>query len=224
MLILLPVYQFVLLPWLAPTSEAAAIGFSHVYYGATRHAITVGFISLMIVGVASRVVATLNGLELARLTSLWVPFLLLSVGCALRVVTQTLTDFTPYAYPVSGVSGVLEITGLALWGIHIFAIMAGCARLRGPASAEIALYAPHSTITVDHRVGDILDAHPELLETFLALGFRPLANPLLRRTVARRVSIGHACTQLNLDAVDVLAALNRAVGNTVPSRFALPVL
>src|SRR5205814_2645362 len=52
MLVLLPVYQRGLLPWLAPDSEAVALGFSHAYYGAVRHAITVGFLSLMIVGVA----------------------------------------------------------------------------------------------------------------------------------------------------------------------------
>src|SRR5207247_1325933 len=48
MLVLLPVYQFVALPLWAPESAAAQIGFSHAYYGAIRHAVTVGFISLMI--------------------------------------------------------------------------------------------------------------------------------------------------------------------------------
>jgi hypothetical protein len=32
--------------------EAAGIGFSHAYYGAIRHAVTVGFVSLMIADVA----------------------------------------------------------------------------------------------------------------------------------------------------------------------------
>jgi hypothetical protein len=67
MLVLLPAYQFFLLPRLAPASEAATLA----YYGAIRHAITVGFISLMIVGVAARVVPTLNGVDIRRLTALW---------------------------------------------------------------------------------------------------------------------------------------------------------
>jgi len=58
MLVLLPVHQLLILPWLAPQSSAATIGFSHAYYGAIRHAITVGFISFMIVGVAAKVVPT----------------------------------------------------------------------------------------------------------------------------------------------------------------------
>jgi hypothetical protein len=226
MLMLIPVYQFVLLPWLAPTSAAAALGFSHVYYGAIRHAITVGFISLMIVGVAARVVPTLNGVDASRLTPLWGPFLLLNAGCALRVVTQTLTDFTPDAFPVAGISGLLEVTGLALWGAHLWAVMAGCPRLRdaAPEIETTDAYRPGSPIAADHRVGELLDAHPVLLDTFLALGFRPLANPLLRHTIARRVTVGQACGQLGLDTQHVIAALNGAAGHPVEQRFSLPLV
>jgi hypothetical protein len=207
MTVLLPAYQFVLLPRLAPSSDAAALGFSHAYYGAIRHAITVGFISLMIVGVAARVVPTLNGVDAHRLTPLWGPFLLLNAGCALRVVAQTLTDFTPHAFPVAGVSGLLEVTGLALWGVHLWAVMAGRARFRPSASSSYVLGTP---IEAGHTVGDVLDRHPELLEAFLALGFRPLANPLLRKTVARHISIGQACRQLGREQGAVIEALNQA--------------
>src|SRR5262249_34355355 len=150
MLVLLPAHQFFLLPRLAPSSEATALGFSHAYYGAVRHAITVGFISLMIVGVAAPVVPTLNGVDVRRLTSLWGPFLLLNAGCALRVVAQTLTDFTPHAFPVAGFSGLLEVTGLAAWGVHLWAVMAGRARYRLPATVS---YVPGSPIEAGHTVG-----------------------------------------------------------------------
>jgi hypothetical protein len=207
MLIMLPVHQFFLLPRLAPSSEAAALGFSHAYYGAIRHAITVGFISLMIVGVAARVVPTLNGVDIRRLTPLWGPFLLLNAGCALRVVAQTLTDFTPHAFPVAGLSGLLEVAGLAGWGVHLWAVMAGRARYRLSATAP---YVPGTPIDAGHTVGNVLDRHPELLETFLALGFRPLANPLLRKTVARHVSIAQACRNIGREPEEVVETLNRA--------------
>jgi hypothetical protein len=61
-LVLLPAYQ-----------SAVGLKFSHAYYGATRHAITVGFISLMIVGVAAKVVPTLNGVDVRALSGLWLP-------------------------------------------------------------------------------------------------------------------------------------------------------
>jgi hypothetical protein len=221
MLVLLPAYQLFLLPRLAPSSAAAALGFSHAYYGAIRHAITVGFISLMIVGVAARVVPTLNGVEIRRLTPLWGPFLLLNLGCALRVVTQTLTDFTPRAFPVAALSGFLEVAGLALWGVHLWAVMAGRVRYRRAAPAP---YVPGSLIEVGHTVGEVLDHHPELLETFLALGFKPLANPLLRRTVARHVRIGQACRQLGCEPGPVVEALNRACAARPQQRRSLPLV
>jgi hypothetical protein len=206
MLLALPAYQFVVLPWLAPTSAAASLGFSHAYYGAVRHAITVGFVSLMIVGVAARVVPTLNGVDVNRLSRLWGPFLLINLGCAMRVVGQTLTDFSSNAFVVAGISGVLEVTGLALWGIHLWAIMAGRPRYR---RSSKTVYVSGTPIDGQHMVGDVLERHPELLETFLALGFKPLANPLLRNTVARTVTIAQASRRLGLAEGDVVAALNR---------------
>jgi hypothetical protein len=125
MLVLMPIHQSLLIPWLAPGSEAARLHFSHAYSGAIRHAITVGFVSLMIVGVAARLVPTLNGVDPRRLSKLWVPFLLLNAGCALRVAGQTLTDFAPAMFPITGISGVFEVLGLALWGVHLWRIMSG---------------------------------------------------------------------------------------------------
>jgi hypothetical protein len=219
--VLLPAYQFVVLPGLAPGAEAARLGFSHAYYGAIRHAITVGFISLMIVGVAAKVVPTLNGIDVRRLTPLWGPFVLLNLGCALRVTTQTLTDFTPRAFPVAGVSGVLEVLGLALWGAHLWAVMAGRARLRGAAENAGMPWAPGEPIERRHIVADVLDRYPALLRTFVELGFRPLANPLARRTLARLVTVETACRRLGLDVEEVLAALNRAAG--LAPRLSLPL-
>jgi hypothetical protein len=49
-----------------------------------------------------------------------------------------------------------------------------------------------------------------LFQTFLALGFQPLANPLLRKTVTRHVSIARACRHLGRETGQVVEALNRA--------------
>jgi hypothetical protein len=223
MLVLLPVYQFVLLPGVSPQSEAAQLGFSHAYYGAIRHAITVGFVSLMIVGVAAKVVPTLNGVDVKRLPGLWIPFVLLNVGCAMRVLFQTLTDHFPAAFPIAGVSGVLEVLGLAIWAVHLWRTMAG--RWSNEAGVNNPpTFAPGEWIEGRHRVGEVLTAHPELLDAFLQLGFTPLANPLLRRTLARFVSISQACRRLDLDEQQILVALNLAARPERPIRISLPIL
>jgi hypothetical protein len=221
MLALMPAYQYGLLRWLAPDTFAAHPHFSHPYYGAVRHAITVGCISLMIVGVAAKVVPTLGGVDVRGLSGLWGPFLLINAGCALRVVAQTLTDFTAASFPFAGVSGVLEVTGLALWGAHLWRIMAG--RVRADAAAAEPL-TPGEPITASHRVGEVLDHYPELLNTFVSFGFTPLTNPLLRKTVARLVTVGAACRGQGVDAEKLLAALNIARARQEGNRLALTVL
>jgi hypothetical protein len=227
MLVLLPLYQQGILPRLAPDSHAAQIGFSHAYYGAVRHAITVGFVSLMIVGVAAKVVPTLNGVDVRGLSPLWVPFVLLNAGCALRVTAQTLTDWTPAAFPVAGVSGLLEVAGLALWGYHLWSIMAGRVRT---AQAAVPSYhgapplGPGSPIAAGHRVSEVLNHYPDLLKVFLAFGFRPLANPLLRRTLARTVTLQQACRLQGQDVHKLVEALNAEREKQTTRRRALPVL
>jgi hypothetical protein len=205
MLVLLPVYQFVLLPAFAPSSNAAAAGFSHAYYGATRHAITVGFISMMIVGVAAKVVPTLKGLDVRALGGLWVPFALLNLGCAMRVFFQTLTDFTSFAFPFAGVSGMLEVTALALWGAHLWRIMNGYAPVP---RAAAPVYRAGDVVRPDHVVGHVIRQDPRALDILIDLGFTPLANPLLRKTVANAVTFEQAARKIGIDVNAVLETLN----------------
>ncbi len=93
--------------------------FSHAWYGAMRHAVTVGFISLTIMGVAAKVVSVHAGPWAPNLGSLWLPFALVNMGCLLRVTTQVTTDFTSGAFPAAGASGLLEVAGLAAWGLAL---------------------------------------------------------------------------------------------------------
>jgi hypothetical protein len=120
MMLLLPAYQAI--------SDAP---FSHAYYGGIRHAVTVGFISMMILGVSSTVAPSLQGIDPRKLTPLWIPFVLLNVGCALRVSLQVLTDWHPGFFRFVGVSGLLEVTALAIWGTHLVRVM-----WRRPAAAK----------------------------------------------------------------------------------------
>jgi hypothetical protein len=220
LLLFVPLYQFALLPWLAPSSGAAKMGFSHAFYGAIRHAITVGFISQMILGIAARVVPTLNGVLPHRLGGLWGPFLLFNGGCALRVFGQTSTDFIPSAFPVMAISGLLEVTALAWWGAHLWAVMAGWGT---PLDDSMTIRAGEP-IEARHTVGAVLACYPETLETFLALGFAPLANPALRSTLAHGVGIEQACRLQGLEATEVIAALNAARRAATSRTVSLPLV
>lgn len=44
-------------------------------------------------------------------------------------------------------------------------------------------------IDVSIPVAEVVDKHPEVLEILVELGFKPLANPIMRNTVGRKVSL-----------------------------------
>jgi NnrS protein len=111
--------------------------FAHSWIGSYRHAFTVGFISMMILGVSSRVVPILAGVDSSKLTSLWGPFILLNIGNAGRVSLQVLSDWYPnVAYSLIGFTGFIELTALAWWGVHLWRVM-NLARTGRPASLTI---------------------------------------------------------------------------------------
>lgn len=121
-------------------------GFAHAYMGAHRHAFTVGFISMMIMGVAGRVVPILAGVDTRKLTRLWGPFLLIILGNAGRVVLQIGTDFYPrIAYPLVGLTGFLEVTALAWWGIGLWRVMN---QARTERTSELVAPAPGSPLPI----------------------------------------------------------------------------
>ena len=119
MLVFTPVYNFgIYMP-----VTGSHVPFSHAFFGAYRHALTVGFIMMMIVGVSSKVVPALSGIDVRRAHSLWPTFVLLNIGNLTRVTFQIGTDFSPAAYKVMGVSGFIEVVGLTLWGYELFSNM-----------------------------------------------------------------------------------------------------
>jgi hypothetical protein len=198
MLLLLPVHQAI-----------SGIPFSHAYYGAIRHAITVGFVSLMIMGMAAKVVPTLNGRDTQRLTALWGPFILVNVGCFLRVSLQSLTDLDPRFFAVVGVSGICEVIALAWWGAHLARIMIN--GKRETADGRPSPASRPARIERSHVVADVLAWYPQTLAVFVHFGFSLLANPLLRRTLAAGVSIERASAMRDVDLDELLDALNAAV-------------
>jgi len=196
MLMLLPIYQII-----------SGIAFSHAYYGAIRHAITVGFISMMIVGMAAKVVPTLRGIGPEKLPALWLPFVLINLGCLLRVGFQIGTDWHPTFFKLVGVSGMLEWTGLAIWASHLAAVMLGIGRY---AQSDSNWGPIPERIGPDHRVAAVLHWHPELEPVFVEHGFDLIRNPVLRRTVARQVSLAQVCRMKGVDLNAFLEKLNQS--------------
>lgn len=185
---------------------------SHALIGASRHAITVGFISLMIMGYAAKVTATLNGLDVKKLTNLMMPFVLVNAGCTIRVIGQSLTDVASVAFPVMGISGVLETTGMAIWGWHLFSVIRQ--GRRATAAAAKSCSTRPQFINADHIVADVVEWYPQTVPIFEEFGFRAITNEFLRRTVAKQVTLRRACQMHDIPIEDFVTVLNDTINAT----------
>jgi len=187
--------------------------FSHAFHGAMRHAITVGFISMTILGVGAKVVANLNGADTAKLTRLWGVFILINLGCFLRVSNQVLTDFAAPSFNTLGISGVLEVTALGLWSLHLFLLM----YRRQQAASAMTLSSV--TIAPQARVGLVIERWPHTLDIFVKHGFGLLKNPVMRKTLARNVTLQQAC---EFQKVDLLRFMDDLLAVTRDDKSAAP--
>jgi hypothetical protein len=167
LLALLPVYD-----------ALRGVAFSHAYFGGYRHAFTVGFISMMILGVSSKVVPILGGLDPRRLSSLRATFWLVNVGNSMRVVFQILTDSQKWAFPLMGISAWVEVTGLILWAIVLWRAMGKRAETAG-ASGRVAI-GPRT------KVFEVIESYPETVALFRQFGFSMIDNPMAQRILHAR--------------------------------------
>jgi len=92
-------------------------------WGASRHALTVGFVSVMVLCVGPRVLPAFAAMRLLWSTRLmFVSLALLTLGCTLRVSCEVLAyqGYAAWAWSVLPVSAVLELAGLTAFAVNIF--------------------------------------------------------------------------------------------------------
>lgn len=91
-------------------------------WGASRHALTVGFIALMVLCVGQRILPAFAGKRLLWSTRLmFAALVLLTVGCALRVPAEVVAyqGYADWAWSVLPVSAVLELGGITAFAVNI---------------------------------------------------------------------------------------------------------
>lgn len=91
-------------------------------WGASRHAFTVGFISMMVFAVGQRVLPAFAGARILWSTRLmFAGLLLLAVGCTLRVVSEVLAyqDYAAWAWSVLPASAVIEMAAVTAFAANM---------------------------------------------------------------------------------------------------------
>lgn len=112
--------------WLAVASVLsvwAALADSHGgIWGASRHALTVGFLAVMVFAIGQRILPAFCGARvLFSKTLMLASLLLLNLGCLLRVASEipAYEGFWPPAWSVLPVSAVSELAAVTLFGANL---------------------------------------------------------------------------------------------------------
>lgn len=174
------------------------------FHGSLNHAVTVGFITMMIIGYASKMIPTFKGIDMYSLKLSNMTFILLNTGCFLRVFSQILVGINgkPLFYAVMGTSGWFELAALSIFGYNLWKTMNATQATKSPAAGKL------TEVTKDTKVFDIVDQYPETLQIFLDFGFSQMANPVMRKTMGRVASVEMATKMHNVDREKFLHALN----------------
>jgi hypothetical protein len=173
-------------------------------FDAARHAFGLGFLTVMIFGMAGRIVPAFAGRDLRWPRLRFWGAVLIAAGAALRM-TQALAALTGWEWPlfVSEPSGAVAAAGVALASASVL----GTLRAPRPAAS-----ADPGSIGLHTNVGALLDSCPAALEILIAAGFTPLASPIARRTLARTVTLGQACGLLHIQPEPLVRRLRESCG------------
>jgi hypothetical protein len=91
-------------------------------WGASRHALTVGFAATMVFAIGPRILPHFGGVQKIFSSRLmFLSLLLLQTGCTLRVGSEPLAyeGFSSFAWKVLPVSGTLELGGVLLFAVNL---------------------------------------------------------------------------------------------------------
>jgi hypothetical protein len=95
---------------------------NHGWLGASRHALTVGFVSTMVFAIGQRVLPAFAGMRVLYSPQLMLTcLLLLNIGCALRVSSEILAyeNYWPPAWKILPVSAICELAAVTVFALNL---------------------------------------------------------------------------------------------------------
>lgn len=164
-----------------------------------RHALAFGFVTQVIMGVATRVLPVFTGHALWSPRARTVAFYLLNIAVALRALEVVVSvGLIPAAWPLIAVAGPPAVAAVVLFACNVVFTIYGRPAIALAQTAPVAIE--------DRRVGDILGI-PGALESLVGAGFTPLRNPAMRTALAGTVTLRQACGMRNVPLEPIVARL-----------------
>jgi hypothetical protein len=168
----------------------------HAYSGAWRHALTVGFITSMILGVGYRIIPVFMKQPLASTRLMLVSAALIIIGNLARVTLELLTiGGWTWSYRLMGISGVLELSALILFAGNLAATALNRRRV----------YSPAAPLTPNTRVQEAVNARPEIQERLRQLGVLMFDEVPF---IAPSMTLGALALSMGTDPSELIRSLN----------------
>jgi hypothetical protein len=175
--------------------EAHGLAMPHAYLGAVRHALTVGFMTTLILGVGQRLLPILGHTLLAWPRLVAPIFGLIAAGNLLRVSTEMATLAAAPAFDVMPFSSLLELAALTLF-------TANALRTLWPPSDPVVRTRQASDRT---SVAALLAEYPWLEDHLLAWGLGYVGRV---RSVPRELTLGTLARSERANPAEIVARTN----------------
>lgn len=173
------------------SSEAA----SRQFLGAARHALTVGFMTTLILGMAQRLLPILGQTLLAWPRLVRPIFVCIATGNLWRVGCELASGYWPAAYHVMPASALLELTALTLFA-------ANCLRTLWPATDPLLR---DGAVTEMSSLKTLLAEFPAIEDELVRWGFGYIARV---RAVPGELTIGSFARGEGQDAARTVERIN----------------
>jgi len=176
----------------------------HMLRGAANHGYTVGFVSMLMIGLSMKMIPVFTGNQIwsSALTT-WT-FWLLNIGNTLRIGFELLAiTKNPTIHHIVGFTGFLEVTALILFGINIWVTMT---------KEEAYEEKPIEVFTGNETVYALTEQFPKTIPILKEAGFEKITNPMLRKTLGRAITIKKACQEQKVDFNSLKPKIEMAMG------------
>jgi metal-sulfur cluster biosynthetic enzyme len=193
--------------------------------GAARHALALGFFTQMIFGVGSRALPAFAGKKLYSATLVTAAWVLINLATVQRVGHALFAwGDAQFRFDHIAAAGVIGLVALLVYTYNIMRTVRPPRRRRSPSPREETNMAIHTAgagqryvVSPESIVADVIREVPGSLETLIAYGFKPLADPELRARVASTVTLKMACSMHGVDINALIADLTASQqGTAVP--------